>query len=251
MAIEIPEFDFATYNPRDVWRFPPQRLVRFAAEVYGVASSSRTRVAGRHLHPDQRFVIFHELSGLAHALLLGAMHLRSHGSDEAWWDLQPEFSHTVDARTMASNNMAMRQLLQLGYMQGVLRQLDMAMRQYAKALGLRLELNAPLRQVWKGVTAACDAREYTPLLKLLQIFRDGISQLHRFCPADEQDLRIAYQGKDFHFQAQKEILVSNLGFIDDWDFLKYLIVESDAMLHKLHDSVALSTIPMIETRYLG
>jgi hypothetical protein len=250
MAIEIPDFDFASYNPRDVWRFPPQRLVRFAAEAYTRASASRGRVAQRHLHPDQRFVIFHELSGLAHALLLGAMHLRSHGNDEVWWDLQPEFGHLVDARTMASNNMAVRQLLQLGYVQGGLRQLDTAIRQYAAALGLNLEMHGPLQRTYKGVLAACESTEYAPLLKLLQIFRDGISQLHRFCPADGLDLRIKYLGRDFHFQASKEIMYNELGFIDDWDFLNFLMAESDSMLHRLHDSIALSTLPFIATRYL-
>jgi hypothetical protein len=238
--------------------------VRFAAEVYQVASASRAATARRHVHPDQRFVIFHEMSGLAHALLLGAMHLRSHGSDPAWWDLQPELTHQVDGLTMASNNMALRQVLHLGYAQGILRQMDMALRQYAAALQRKPgdyrsavpdegshSAKTPLRKVWKEVVTACEVPEYAPLLGLLQVHRDGISQLGRFCPVDGQDLQIVYKGQRYHFYASQEIEPSNYGFVDDWDFLRFIVLECDQMLHRLHGSAPLSALTLIQTRYLS
>lgn len=252
MAILIPSFDFDNYNPRDPWQFPAQRIVRFAAEMYALASQSRTQCAQVYRHPDQRFVIFHALSGLSHSLLLGAMHMRSHGSDEAWWELQPEFTHAHNAQLMASGNMALREMLQLGYVQGVLRQADMAMRQYAAALQpLGEQPQRVASQVhWQFVLGQCEALPYLPLLRLFQIYRDSLSQMARFCAADGKALQVRYGTRTFRLEANAAIDYDALGFIDDWDFLKFLMTELDQMLHTLHRSPTLTAIAAIATSYL-
>lgn len=252
MAILIPDFDFDAYDPRDTWNFPAQRVVRFAAEVYHIASEARQQYARLYPHPDQRFVVFHELSGLAHALLLGAMQMRSHGTDETWWQSQAEITHSVDTRLMASNNMALRQMLHLGYAQGVMRQLDMAMRQYAVALtGEAAATQWSLHRVWARVVADCSCIGYAPLLPLLQLHRDSLSQLGRFCPADGKPLNMSYKNRRMHFLPQTEITHTALGFIDEWDFMRFLVVEAVAMLHEIHRDSAMTAIPMIATRYIS
>jgi hypothetical protein len=253
MAIHIPDFDFEAFDPRDVWSYPAQRIVHFATEVYNLGAASRSHTLMRFPHPDQRFVIFHEMSGLAHGLMLGAMHLRSHGTDIAWWELQPELSHAVDARLMASNNMALRQLLQLGYVQGLLRQLDMAMRQYAGALqGMAGEgARKPLHHIWRQVLETCALPKHIPLLSLLQLHRDSLSQLGKFCPDDRKDLVTRYQGRTFSFIAGAVIDHVALGYIDDWDFLRFLLFASDEMLHEIHRSPAIGGIGFIPSRYLS
>ncbi len=153
---------------------------------------------------------------------------------------------------MASNNMALRQMLHLGYAQGVMRQLDMAMRQYAVALtGEAAATQWSLHRVWARVVADCSCIGYAPLLPLLQLHRDSLSQLGRFCPADGKPLNMSYKNRRMHFLPQTEITHTALGFIDEWDFMRFLVVEAVAMLHEIHRDSAMTAIPMIATRYIS
>jgi hypothetical protein len=250
MAIEIPDFDFSSYHPKDPWHFPAQRIVRVAAELYAMATAARQQCALHHLHPDQRYVVHHAQCGLAHALLLGAMHMRSHGSDPAWWESQAEITHAVEPRLIQANNMGLRQLLHLGYAQGMLRQLDMAMRQYAHALLGGSAAKAGLGQVWRDVMGICGLQQYDMLLRLWQVHRDSLSQLGKFYSEDGKDLQIQYQGRMWQFVHRAEIDHAAMGCIDDWDFLRLLATETHAMLHALHAHPHLAAIPMIPCRYL-
>lgn len=253
MAKILPEFDFSTYDPKDEWNFPQQRLVRFAADAYSLASSARKHWSRQYIYPDLRFVIWHTFSGQSHSLMVAAMHLRSHGQDPTWWEVQPEFSFQVDSRLMASNNANVRQLLQMGFVQNYMRQLDLAMRQIAQSLGLWKadEVARPLALVWKTVLKECGLKRYAALLSLWLIFRDSTAQLGRFCPLDYKDFRVRYAGREFAFFSDKEIDPQALGFIDHWDFLLFLIQECHQMLHEIFDSVNVRAIAIILPRYIS
>lgn len=251
MGIRIPDFDFGSYDPHNPWAFPAQRLVRFAAEAYEMAAHSRAAWTKVHPHPDLRSVVFHELAALAHGLLLGAMHLRSHGEDADWWQAQHEIDHRVTGQLMRSNNQNLRNLLQLGYLEGVLRQLTLAVRQYGTAVaGAGAEVSS-LRQAWRGLLAATSLEEYKPLLSLLQLQRDVIGQHGRYLSGEGSPLAITFRGRRILLQAGQEMRYQDWGFVDDWDFILFLVVQCDGLLDALNRSEALRAVAFVPTGYLG
>lgn len=252
MAIRIPDFDPSGYDPHDAWNFPPQRLVHFAAQAYVLFEEGRNQTKLRHHYPDMRFVIWHMLCGHAHALLLGAMHLRSHGDALSWWEVQPEFDHAIDKRMVSSNNGQLRQLLQLGFVQQVVRQLDMGMRQVAATLEHEepQPTKRPLSAVWRDVLTSTSLKRYGPLLPLLLAYRDALSQNDRFCPVDGQDMELYYLGRRFSFKAGQEMDVIGLGFMDQWDYLLHLLHGVRDMLGHLFQSPPLLNLPFIQVPYL-
>jgi hypothetical protein len=251
MATTIPDFDFSQYNPRDEWSFPPQRLVRFAAEVYTMMTTARTAWTRQYTYPDLRFVVWHELSGHAHALLVGAMHLRSHGDSLEWWKGQPEFDHEFDRRLVAHNNMMVRQMLQLGFVQNVVRQVDIALRQIADSLTHELEeARRPLSEVARDVLKRTDLERYDRLVSLLLIYRDSICQHGRFCPVDGLAFSLVYEGRTYAFEPNKEVPLQAWGYRDTWDFLSYLLVQVKGMFEALFSSDQLQAVRVIRVPYL-
>jgi hypothetical protein len=247
----IPDFDFSQYNPRDDWNFPPQRLVRFAAEAYDLMTTARDAWKSRYTYPDLRFVIWHEMSGHAHAMVVAAMHLRSHGDNIEWWKEQPEFDHAFDKRLIAHNNLLVRQMLQLGFVQNIVRQLDMSLRQIAAGLDKEEEdAKRPLQTVFRSVLKLTDLEHYDRLLPLMLIYRDSLCNHGRFLPVDGQPLTFTYKFKSYHFEANKEIPFQQWAYLDTWDFLLFLLREMKAMLDDIFGAPPVQAMHILRVAYL-
>lgn len=251
MAIRIPDFDFETYDPQDHWNFPAQRHVRFAAETYHLLDAARRDAAKRHQLPDLRFSVWHELSGHAHALLLGAMLLRDRQDDLDWWNSQPEFDHVVNKRVASQNQSALRTMLDLGFVQDTMRSLDVTLRTIGTALSIEKEdEKAPLGKLTGAILAAAELREFQPILPMIQIYRDSLSQRGRFCPKQQQDLHFRFQDHRLRFLAGKEIDHRENGFLDQWDFLGFLLRAVTEMLSKLFASTLVNGIPHLRAAHI-
>ena len=206
MAIHVPDFDFGQYDPQDVWNFPAQRLVHYAAEAYHIALEARIHWNALHPYPDFRTVFWAEMSGRTHAMLVMAMHLRGQGSEIDWWKAQPEFSHTFDKRLIANNNRTIRQTMQLGFVQHAARQTDIIVRLLHDALSEDLvDAKFPLRSILGQLLRLTECEAEASILTLLLIYRDSLSQEGRFCPANGLDHQILFAGRKFNFSANKAI----------------------------------------------
>jgi hypothetical protein len=251
MATQIPDFDFSQYNPQDEWNFPGQRLVRYAAEAYHIVLEPRNFWLKRHPHPDFRTVFWAELCGQAHAMLVLAMQLRSHGNDLSWWEVQPEFSHTFDKRLIASNNMTIRQLMQLGFVQHVVRQIDLLLRKLLNTLTENpIKTKFPLGSVFLSLLGLTESKGEASLLTLWQIYRDSLSQEGRFCPVNGNDLQLTFGGRQFSFPAQRRIEWDSLGFLDHWEFSLYLLRELAKQINRLFESKLVAEIPFLKAPFL-
>ncbi len=251
MATRIPDFDFSQYNPKDEWNFPAQRLVRFAAEAYHIVLEPRNFWNKRHLHPDFRSVYWSELCGQAHALLVNAMHLRSHGNDLSWWEVQPEFSHTFDKRLIANNNKTIRQLMQLGFVQHVVRQMDLLLRELLNTLSANpIKTKYPLGSVFLSLLGLTESKGEASLLTLWQIYRDSLSQEGRFCPVNGKDLQLTLGDRKFSFAAQHPIQWDSFGFLDEWEFCLFMLREMLEMVGSLLQAPKVAQIQFLKAPYL-
>jgi hypothetical protein len=253
MAFNFPQFDFNDYNPKDPWHVPPQRIVHFAFSAMEIASTSRRFWALRYKYPDLRFTIFHCLSGYAYALGGWAMLLRDKGHSVEWWQAQPEFNHTFSSTLVNSNVMGMRQLMELGYFQNVVREIDLDFRQIGAALWPDAQTQhkaMPLNRLWRQILEACDVQRFQSMLPLFQILRDSVSNNGKFCPTDFEDLTLNYGSRSFHFAANKEIDYAGMGFIDQWDMALFLLGELDSLLNQLFKSPKLTAISLIKMRHM-
>lgn len=248
----LPEFDFSSYNSKDPWQFPPQRLVRFALEAREVFSASRNKWLRIKPYPDARYMIFHELGSDCFALGSVAMMLRERATDIEWWNSQAETPASLKKTAVMANHMAMRGMLQFGFFHGVARQLDHIFRQVLRNLDPEARENGPVpfSQVRKVLFQQTSLEKYSGLLTLILLIRDSMTHNGRFCPITRKDLSLDYGGKTYIFKNNEEVEVEEWGFIDTWDFLLYLLKETDKMLNELFESPFVALIPYIQARYL-
>ncbi len=251
MAIQVPDFDFSQYNPRDEWNFPAQRFVHYCAEAYNVVLEARITWNARHPYPDFRTVYWAELSGHAHAVLVMAMHLRGNGGEVAWWEAQPEFSHTFDKRLIANNNRTIRKTIQLGFVQHVVRQTDILLRQIHATLSEELvAAKLPLRSILGQILKMTECESEASILTLLLIYRDSLSQEGRFCPTNGLDHQIVFGGRKFNFSANKAIQWESCGFLDEWAFSLYLLKGLKTLLYAIFETKRVSALRSLSVPYM-
>ena len=250
--MKAPEFDFSSYDPNSIWYFPAQRMLHFAYEGYQIFSESRKKVIFFHRYPDLRFVVLHELSGFCSALGNTAMLMRAHEQQPDWWKQQPEIDFEVDAQLADVKLQQVRHQATLGFVQSIVRQVDQAIRQYDKVLGLRQtdEGHKPLSAVLRRVLRGCDLPAFEPLLKLWLVVRDCLSTQEKFRPLNGKSLQIRYPGRNFKFDPKSDIDYQAIGFLDFWDLCLYLIAELDEMLMALTLSKPMMAIPVVKVPYL-
>lgn len=250
MSFNKPDFDFTSYNPKDPWNFPADRMVIFGIEAMEIFRNSRVKYAPRHQYPDVRFAVFHELIQLCHGTMSVGIWLRGEGGNRQWWNQQPEFNKEYSKRMVQSFNMGLRGLQQTGFLHGIGHQIESSLRQCLVYLDPTAEENLlGYRKVWKRLFGALEMEMWEPLLKLWLVMRESVHHSGKFCPASRKDLAIEFKGKTYNFYNNKEIEPEEWGFFDDYDFFLFLLFETDRMFNTLFDKPELRSIRRILLRH--
>lgn len=249
---ELPEFDFSTYNGKDPWNFPPQRLVRFAFEAREIFVPSRNKWVRQRPFPDVRFVVFHELIANCYALGTYAMLVRDRWQEDDWWQGQPELPAQMERSTIQATRMNIRALMQFGFFHGVAKHLDSSFRQVLRSLDPEARENGSVgfSKVWRRLLEQTGLEDYEGLIKLIQLLRDALSSGGKFCPINRKDLTIVYRDKEYLFTNNEDLDAVAWGFIDLWDFMLFLLRDVDHLLNLLFESPFVAMIPHIRARHL-
>ncbi|MEM7036212.1 MAG: hypothetical protein AAF570_04460 [Bacteroidota bacterium] len=252
MASQFPEFDFSSYNPRDPWNVPPQRLVHFAFSAMKILKPSRSKWLRIKPYPDIRSVAFHELHAECHSLGVQSMLMRENARSLEWWNAQPELSGRLDKQAMLANNIALRGMLRYGFVQMLSRELEAVFRQVLRNLDPEARENkgAGFRKVWKALLAQTGLEHYEPVIQLLLVIRDSTLHNGKFCPVNRKNLRIRYKDKTCTFLNNAEVDVQEWGFVDMWDFILFLVKEMNQLLNELFESPFVALIHHIRARSL-
>lgn len=252
MAASHPDFDFSTYNGRDPWLFPPQRLTRFAFDAMQVLRPYRTRWAMERPHPDVRFTVFHEIYSEIHAVGVMSMLMRQDILRPEWWEAQPEIGKKLPKEVILANHITARDFLAAGLVQSILRHLDQAFRQLLRDLDPEARENKGqgARRIWKQLLRLTGQRERESVLLMLVILRDSSGTGGKFCPSNQKDLVLKYKGKHYTFGNEQLVEGHLFGFLDSWDMLLFLVKELAAMLQAIFESPHVAAIPLIKTRYV-
>lgn len=252
MGYQLPEFDFAGYNPKDPWLFPPQRLVRFAVEAMQALDPYKARWVKERPHPDVRHVVYHVIGSELHSMVILAMMLRDKGLDGEWWAAQPEIGRVFPRHVLLANNIALRGSLQTGLLHQVVRQVDSCFRQLLHYMDLEAPNNSQLgfRGVWRQVLRQAGLKEYEALLVLLLALRDVAGNGGRFLPHNRKDLRVKYKGRVFEFKNDDYVEGVEQGFVDMWDMMLYVIREVAALLQLVFDSPVVAVLAFVPARHL-
>lgn len=245
--------DFSDYNPRDPWYFPPERLVWFAQSAAGIFKASRNKWIRLRPHPDARYVVFHELHHTAFSLTIFACLIQEKGLDKAWWNQLEPFGGTFDDHSIRFNNIGLREMLRYGLVGTMARQVEMIFRQVLHYLDPEAPQNEArsFRKVYEELLRQTGLENYHALLQLLLVIRDSLHHNAKFCPPNRNNLKIQYAGKTYSFQNETEIDPQTFGFLDDWEFLLFLVEETDRMLNEVFESPFVATLPYIKTRHVG
>lgn len=203
-------------------------------------------------YPDARFLIFHQLAGDSYALGTFAMMLRERATDVEWWNAQPETTGNLDKMAIRANHTSMRALLQFGFFHGVAKHLDHIFRQVLRNLDPEARENGAVAftRVRRTLFAQTGLEAYEGLITLILLIRDSMAHNGRFCPISRKDLKLNYDGRRYAFKNNEEIEAQEWGFVDTWDFLLYLLRETDQLLNELFQSPFVALIPYIQARYL-
>lgn len=236
MAYNSPEFDFSTYNPKNPWDFPPNRMVIFAIDAMALFQRSRSKIVTRHIHPDLRFTFFHEAILKCHPVMSLGLLLRESGQKLEWWNQQPEFKKEYSERIVQTFNMNLRGSGMYALINGMLGLTEATLRQMLWHLDPNAAENQQgFRPVWKYMLGEYDALKYEPAIKLLLVLRDASTYGGKFCSRLRQDLEIRFQRKDLLFKNNQEFDVTKIGYLDDWEFLYELLKEIDELFNHLFD----------------
>lgn len=252
MSYNKPAFDFGQYNPKDPWNFPGDRLVLFGIEAMEIFQPSRDWIKTRHRYPDVRFTVFHELIQLGHGAMSFGIFLRDEGSRREWWSSRPEFTKEYSRRMVQSFGMGLRSQFQLGFFHGVVHQVEAFFRQVATALApneMRTQEEAGM-VVGKWVLEQVDKASYGDLLDILAVVRDSLHFNGKHCPPDRKDRLIEYKGVDYAFLNNEDIEADRWGYLDEWDFILFLLGEIRMLLHDVIEAEAVQECPLILARYL-
>jgi hypothetical protein len=249
--MQLPEFDFSNYNPKDQWNFPPQRLVHFAIGSREAIRGYKNKWLQIRMHPDVRFCVFHDLYNELHAVAVQAMLLRQNALDPAWWEAQPELGKALPRHVLLANNISLRAQLQAGLLHQCVRHLDSTFRQVLRYLDpARQTGKLGFRGVARLLFQELDGQHYAPLLTLLLALRDAAAFGGKFCPGNRKDLRLHYGGRDFVFRSDAWVEGSEMGFRDTLELVAYTISELAAMLDTLFLAPQVMLLPSIPTRVL-
>lgn len=250
--MQLPEFDFSHYNPKDPWNFPPQRLVHFAITAREQLRTYKNKWLPIRPHPDVRFAVFHDLYNELHAVAVYAMLLRDKGLDADWWAAQPEVGKVLPRHAILANNISLRGQLQAGLLHQFVRHLDSTFRQllryldreapHSDKLGFRAVTRQVLRQT--GQLAAL------PLLTLLLALRDAAAFGGKFCPSNRRDLQVRYAGRAYVFRSDEWVEGSEMGFRDTLELVGYVIAEWTGLLDRIFETPMVMLVPAIPTRVL-
>jgi hypothetical protein len=250
--MQLPEFDFTDYNPKDPWHFPPQRLVHFAITGREALRVYKNKWLAIRPHPDVRFAVFHDLYNELHAVAVYAMLLRDRGLDAAWWEAQPEIGKALPQHALLANNISLRAHLQAGLLHQLVRHLDSTFRQVLRYLDREAPStgNLGFRGVARLLLRQTGLRAYEELLTLLLALRDTAGFGGKFCPSNRKDLRVRYGGREFLFRSDEWVEGSEMGFRDTLDLIGYVIAELAGMLDVLFGTPQVMLVPEIPTRVL-
>lgn len=249
MAYNSPEFDFNDYNPKDPWRFPPNRMVIFAIDSMALFQKSRSRIVTRHIHPDVRFTVFHEAIQICHPVMSLGLLLRDTGQKVEWWHQQPEFKKDYSERIVQTFNMNLRGSGMSALVNGFLGLIEATLRQMLWHLDPKAPENTKgFRPVWKYMLGEFEGLRYEPVIKLLLILRDAGIYGGKFCSHLRQDLVIRFQQKDLLFENNQEFDVTKYGFLDDWTFLFELLKEVNDMFNHLIDNPQIMAVHRMPAR---
>lgn len=252
MSYNKPDFDFSSYNPKDPWGFPAERQVLFGIEAMEVFQPSRNKYRLYYKYPDVRFTMFHNLIQLCHGAMSIGIFLRDESSRIEWWNTRPEFTKEYSPRMAQNFSMGLRGQYQKGFFNGIVHQIEYAIRQIATALDPE-EMwvqGASFRKVWQHMLPETGATAYADLLRLLLVARDCMNFNGKHCPPTRKDLTISYKGIEYVFLNNEEIKVEDWGYLDEWDFLLFLLHESNQMLNLIIDSESVVACPLIMSRYM-
>lgn len=211
---------------------------------------SRLKYAPRHQYPDVRFAVFHELIQLGHGMMSLGIWQRGEGKELDWWNAQPEFKKAYSKRMVQSFNMGLRGLLQSGFVHGVAHQVESSMRQCLIYLEPEAEENLlGFRKVWKRLFEMLGLEAWEPLLKMWLVMREGVHHNGKFCPVSRRDLSLDFKGKTYNFRNNVEVEPRDWGYLDDYDFILFLLFETDRMFNAIFDKEEVKEIKRILVRH--
>lgn len=250
--MQLPEFDFSDYNPKDPWHFPPQRLVHFAIGSRETLRTYKNKWLPIRPHPDVRFAVFHDLYNELHAVAVYAMLLRDRGLDVAWWAAQPEIGKVLPPHAVLANNISLRAQLQAGLLHQVVRHIDSTFRQVLRYLDREAPQTEKLgfRGVARLLLRQTGLRTHEGLITLLLALRDTAACGGKFCPDNRKHLRVRHAERDFLFRSDEWVEGSEMGFRDTWDLVAYVIAELAGLLDRLFETPQVMLVPRIPTRVL-
>lgn len=253
MSDSASSFDFADFNPKDPWSFPPERLIHFAESAGSVFKASRNKWVRTRPHPDARFVVFHELHHATFNLMIHAHLIREKGLDQEWWNSLPQFPGKFDEYQVRFNHIGLRENLRYAFMNTLARQIEMAFRQVFHVLAQDAPEDGAnaFKKVYRALLKRTDLQEYDALLQLIFVVRDSLPYSGKFCPANRKNLTLAYKGKTFTFQNEESIEPQDFGFIDLWEFILYLVRQTDRMLNEVFEAPLVAILPFVKTRHTG
>ncbi len=252
MALKRPDFDFESYNPKDPWNFPGDRLVIFAMDALEIVRPVRKYYAPRYQWPDLRFGIFHELAQSCHSVLCLALWQRGEASESNWWHGQPEFDKDYARRTLQNFNIGVRGLAQVGLVGSIVFKLEWALRQVLEAkegLAAAEVLAGDKVGIVQRLLDDLGLEDREPLMQLWWAMQNALHQNGNYCPADGEDLTLRYQGKFYTFLNNEEVQAEDWGYLDEWEFLLFLMRETMDMLKAIFDHHDVAPIPKIVMRH--
>lgn len=250
MPLTPPEFDFDKYNPQDPWNFPGDRLVVFGINALESVRPVRTRYVLKYRFPDLRFGIFHELAQACHSLMCVGMWQRGEASEASWWHAQPEFGKAYQKRTWQNFNIGIRGIAQTGFVSALVFKLESALWQVLEALDKHApELQMTPQDIGPVLLERLDLADFLPLMELWWTMRNALLQNGNHCPPDGSDLSLRYKGKFYTFLNNEEIRAEDWGYVDEWEFLLYLIRESLELLQAIFDHAMVQLVPQIVMRH--
>lgn len=247
MSAGIPE----NYNPRNPWRFPAERLVFVANAFKKTCKAYVDDFQKRYRYPDQRFVVFQEMYGLALDLQVQALTYAEYWDDYEWWRKYAErLEIKPDDRILDSLKMGMRAEIQsIFYDKGELIVRD-ALVQIFEALGDLMGASGMGAQGFSGELENLGLEKYRSLPQLLEYIRTTVRYGWKFCPEDGEDQALEYKHLRMVLLNREELIPDTLGFTDDWEFLTWLLSEGLEMVRQLIETPATEAIGFIKTRHL-
>lgn len=85
----------SSYNPKDPYNFPIERLTDYSKEILKIYFASATKYKAKYKFLDARYRVFHEVVAIANTLIIFSNLIDEYTESKTWWEKQKKIKSKI------------------------------------------------------------------------------------------------------------------------------------------------------------